>query len=189
MSHVLPTLVVHITKETKGKKGIYARSGGACVYVRRGSSTYVFRCQRPRRAFSCRVALRICKGKSIWSYVQQCFSDCTSSWLKIRLVAAFWSWFEDAILGSKVAVTRRVLVWSKNQHFWGGEWKSCDLVFATRKVQLPGGFWFQKAIMCLFQNLKIQAKPSRIIVFSMFSRCSFWKQLWTNSVLIEWLVH
>ena len=33
MSHVLPTLVVHITKETKGKKGIYARREGGGRYV------------------------------------------------------------------------------------------------------------------------------------------------------------
>ena len=32
MSHVFPTQVVHITKETKGKKGILS-TGGVCVYV------------------------------------------------------------------------------------------------------------------------------------------------------------
>ena len=150
---------------------------GGCRCVRRGSSTYVFRCQSTRRAFSCRVALRICKGNFIWSYVHQCFSDYTSSWLKIRLVAAFWWWFRRCNLGLQSGICQACFGLSKIQHFWGGEWKSYDLVFATRKVQLPGGFWFQEAIMRLFQNLKIHVKPSRIILFSVFPRCSFWTQV------------
>ena len=36
----------------------------------------VYRGLRCQESFSCRAPLRFCQGKSIWSYVYQCFSDC-----------------------------------------------------------------------------------------------------------------
>ena len=89
-----------------------------------GSKPYVFRCLRCQGSFSCRAALRFLHGKSLRSYVYQCFSDCIGNEHKIRMVSASCIWFEDAFLGPKVAVTMRVCDLSKKCTFWGGEWKS-----------------------------------------------------------------
>ena len=81
----------------------------------------VYRGLRCQESFSCRAPLRFCKGKSIWSYVYQCFSDCIGNEHKIRMVSAFGIWFEDAFLGSKVAVTMHVLDLTKHSNFLEGE--------------------------------------------------------------------
>ena len=88
-----------------------------------GSKAYNFRCPRPWISFSCRAPLRILHGISLRSYNFQCFSDCSSSWLKMPLESSILVWFEGVLLGSKVADPRHVLVLSKNHQILEGEWK------------------------------------------------------------------
>ena len=75
---------------------------GVCVWLGKiDAKSYDFRCLRCQESFSCRVTLRFSHGKSLRSYLHQCFSDCIGREHKIRLVAAFRIWFEGAIWAPK----------------------------------------------------------------------------------------
>ena len=141
-----------ILKKLKERRSGVREGGGVCA-TKIDSKAYKSRCLRCRESFSCRAPLRILHGKSLRSYVYQCFSDGNVSEHETCRVAAFCMWLEGEFWAPKWQLPGMFWIWPKIAFFWevneNYEFSKIRRVAAFwtmsksgPKWQLPGGFLF-----------------------------------------------